>query len=92
MTKTITATTALSAAAIFTAVASAFSHASIWIHTIALSEPLYVFFSLLCLGLLASHVRRPRWPLLVVAGLLCGAGVLTRYAGGAMVPVLCGKQ
>ena len=65
---------------------SAFSHASIYIHTIALSEPLYVFFSLLSLGMLASHIRRPSWRLLVGAALLCGAGVLTRYAGWAMVP------
>jgi hypothetical protein len=74
------------AAAIFTAVVSAFSHASIYIHTIALSEPLYVFFSLLCLGMLTSHIRRPSWRMLIGAALLCGAGVLTRYAGWAMVP------
>ena len=53
---------------------------------VALSEPLYVFFSLLSLGMLASHIRQPRWTTLLGAALLCGAGVLTRYAGWALVP------
>lgn len=81
--------TGSTSAAIFTAVVSAFSHASIYIHTIALSEPLYVFFSLLSLGTLASHIRRPSSPMLIGAALLCGLGVLTRYAGWAMVPAGC---
>ena len=74
------------AAALFTGVVSAFSHASVYIHTIALSEPLYVTFTLLSLGMLASHLRRPSRALLVGAALFCGAGVLTRYAGWALVP------
>jgi 4-amino-4-deoxy-L-arabinose transferase-like glycosyltransferase len=73
-------------AALFTGVVSAFSHASVYIHTIALSEPLYVTLSLLSLGMLASHLRRPRWGMLFGAALICGAGVLTRYAGWALVP------
>lgn len=82
--------TGSTAAALFVATVSAFSHASIYIHTIALSEPLYIFFSLLSLGLLATHVRRPSWPLLAGSGLLCGAGVMTRYAGWALVPAGAG--
>ncbi|MEA2736320.1 MAG: hypothetical protein QOE14_2771, partial [Humisphaera sp.] len=73
-------------AAIFVAIVSAFSHASIYIHTLALSEPLFVLFSLLSLGLLAAHVRRPNNKLLIASALLAGAGVLTRYAGWAIVP------
>jgi 4-amino-4-deoxy-L-arabinose transferase-like glycosyltransferase len=81
--------TGSTAAALFTAVVSAFSHASIYIHTIALSEPLYVFFALLCLGMLAAHIGRPSWLMLIGAALLCGVGVLTRYAGWAMLPAGC---
>ncbi|MEA2708605.1 MAG: hypothetical protein QOF78_1206, partial [Phycisphaerales bacterium] len=73
-------------AAIFVAIVSAFSHASIYIHTLALSEPLFVLFGLLSLGLLAAHVRRPNNKLLIASALLAGAGVLTRYAGWAIVP------
>jgi 4-amino-4-deoxy-L-arabinose transferase-like glycosyltransferase len=74
------------AAALFTGVVSGFSHASVYIHTIALSEPLYVTLSLLSLSMLASHLRRPSWGMLFGAALICGAGVLTRYAGWALVP------
>ena len=76
-------------AALFTGVVSAFSHASLYIHTIALSEPLYVTFSLLALGMLASHLRQPSWAMLIGSALLCGAGVLTRYAGWALMPAGC---
>ena len=72
-------------AALFVAVVAAFSYPSIYIYTLALSEPLYIFFALLSLALLASHVERPRWSLLIASALLAGLGVLTRYAGWAGV-------
>ncbi len=73
-------------AAIFVAGAIALTPASVRLHAWALSEPLYVFFSLLAFGLLISHLRRRSFGKLIGAALLVGAAMLTRYAGAALIP------
>ena len=73
-------------AALFVAALMAVSPTSVFIHTWALSEALYFLLTLLSLGLLTASITRPRRTLIVAAALLAGAGMLTRYAGVAIIP------
>ena len=57
----------------------------IQLHSMAWSEPVFIFFVLLSLFLLTLYIDRPaRWPL-VAASLAVALGFLTRYAGLALV-------
>ena len=77
--------TGATGAALFTAAAIAATPGSLIVHTMALSEALFIFLSFLSLGLLAAHLRRPRTGMLIAAALLAGAGMLTRYAGVSLL-------
>jgi 4-amino-4-deoxy-L-arabinose transferase-like glycosyltransferase len=59
------------------------------IHSNAMSEPLYIFFTLLVFLLLDIHFRSPNgsraWPWLVAAGAFTGMAYLTRYAALALL-------
>lgn len=72
-------------ASIVGSIVAALSFPFVQIHSMAWSEPLFVFCSFLGLALLAYHLetRRPR--LLIASALLVGLGFLTRYAGAATV-------
>lgn len=61
------------------------SPALIVIHTWALSEPLFIFLTLLFLLALARAVEGGRGREIVVAGLLAGLTYLTRYVGLAVI-------
>src|SRR5262249_37373084 len=55
------------------------------IHTMAWSEPSFLFFSLLGLFVLAVYLEKPRgWQLLLAAG-LCAVSWFVRYIGGALL-------
>jgi hypothetical protein len=69
------------AAAVFTAAVIAFSSGTLIVHTFALSEPLFIVFTLGALGLLASYARNPSWKTLIAGAMLTSAAMLTRYAG-----------
>src|SRR5439155_23703 len=75
---------ALAAIAV-TAFLAALSSSSLFIHTFALSEALFIFFSLLSLGILLARIEWPSWGGVLAAALLAGAAGLTRYAA-ATVP------
>ncbi len=63
------------------------SSTQIVLHAWVMSEPLYIFFSLITLGCLAWYLEQASaWPL-VAAAAAAGAGVLTRYAGLSLVGV-----
>jgi hypothetical protein len=51
------------------------------VHSFALSEPLYLFISMVSLCLLVRYLHQPAWYWLVGAGLLASIGYLTRYVG-----------
>jgi len=50
-------------------------------HTYAMTEPLYIFLSLLALIVFLNYLGTLRYSLLVFAGLLTGGTILTRYVG-----------
>jgi 4-amino-4-deoxy-L-arabinose transferase-like glycosyltransferase len=55
----------------------------LFIHTTALTEPLFIFFELTALILLASFIERGKS--LVIASIVVGLGFLTRYPGVALI-------
>jgi hypothetical protein len=56
------------------------------IHTMAWSEPPFIFFLLLSVLLLLLHLRQPNYALLVGSSLAVGLAVTTRYAGVTILP------
>jgi hypothetical protein len=61
------------------------SESTLGLHAYALSEPLFLFLTLLALFALSRFVEKGGAPDLVVGGLAVGLAFLTRYAGGALV-------
>ncbi len=55
------------------------------IHSMAWSEPLFIFFGLLGISLLALYMEKPKYLTLAAASLAVALGFLTRYAGIALV-------
>ena len=55
------------------------------IHTMAWSEPLFLFLTLLGLFSLACHLDSPKTTLLVASSIAIGLGCVTRYAGIAVI-------
>src|SRR5205085_1786539 len=55
------------------------------VYTMALSEPLYLFSSILALATLAAYLNGPRIGLLAATGLLGGIAFLDRFVGIALV-------
>ncbi|MFZ6026466.1 MAG: hypothetical protein ACOYYS_02010 [Chloroflexota bacterium] len=58
------------------------------IHAWVMSEPLFIFLSLLALWWVNDYLFTRRWPPLLAAGLVVGAAALTRYAGLALIPAI----
>jgi hypothetical protein len=58
------------------------------LHAWALSEPLFISFSLACIILLCLYVGRPRLSLLIAASLSMGFALITRYIGIALLPAV----
>ena len=57
----------------------------LYIHAMAWAEPSFIFFGLLGLSMVARHLEKPRWPVLLLAGASLGAAFLDRYAGASNV-------
>jgi 4-amino-4-deoxy-L-arabinose transferase-like glycosyltransferase len=74
------------AGALFVAAMVALSPSSLFVHTWALSEPLYLLLTLFSLGFLAAQLRNPRGRTVIAAGIFAGLSILTRYAGAAILP------
>jgi hypothetical protein len=55
-------------------------------HAWALSEPLFITFSLSCILLLSLYIIKPTWLLLITSSLLLGLAILTRYMGIGFLP------
>lgn len=55
------------------------------VHSYAWSEPPFITLGAVALFLLAGHLDRPRWWLLVLSGLATALAVLTRYTGPALL-------
>jgi Dolichyl-phosphate-mannose-protein mannosyltransferase len=62
--------------------------ATVLVHSMAWSESAFVMFSILGLLLLAEHIAKPRFPLLVLAAVAFGLAITTRYAGVALLPMI----
>lgn len=60
------------------------SEALLKVYSYALSEPLYLLFNFLVLGLLAYYLVNPRWYWLAGVGILASMAFLTRYPGVAL--------
>ncbi|MCX6565545.1 MAG: hypothetical protein NTW38_03845 [Candidatus Aminicenantes bacterium] len=61
------------------------SESMLQIHTIAASEPLFIFLEMAGFLGLAAFIERPRWGMLTVGSLALGAAFLTRYLGIAVI-------
>jgi hypothetical protein len=61
------------------------STAMLGIHWVALSEPLFIFFLLICLSALCVYLARPLMWCLATAALAAGLTWLTRYSGVGFV-------
>lgn len=57
----------------------------LYVHQMALTEPIFLFTTVLALALLARHLRAPRAALVWSAGLCAALALLTRYVGIAVV-------
>ncbi|MGH9339551.1 MAG: ArnT family glycosyltransferase [Acidobacteriota bacterium] len=55
------------------------------IHSMAWTEPPFIFFALLGLWLLAKHIEKPDWRILLAGSGAVGLAFATRYAGNALV-------
>ncbi len=53
-------------------------------HTYTMTEPLYIFLSLLALMVYLNYLKQRRYLLLIIAGLLTGGTILTRYVGASV--------
>lgn len=53
----------------------------------ALSEPVFIFLGVACVGMLAYGVRQDKWLIVVAAGLLAGLAGVTRYQGVTLAAV-----
>jgi len=61
------------------------SESMLQIHTIASSEPLYIFLEMAGFLGLAAFIERPRWGALTLGSLALGLAFLTRYLGIAAI-------
>ena len=57
----------------------------LYIHAMAWTEPSFIFFGLLGLSMVARHLEKPSWPVLLLAAASLGAAFLDRYAGASNV-------
>jgi hypothetical protein len=55
------------------------------IHSMAWSEPMFIFLGFIGLAFLAEGLEKRSWMLVVASALLIGLAVLTRYAGLALI-------
>lgn len=60
----------------------------IFVHSVVLSEPLFITFTLAGLILLSIHLAHPRLYLLLASSLSIGLALTTRYVGVALLPSL----
>ncbi len=58
---------------------------AVQIHSMAWSEPLFIFFGILGLFLLALYMEKPRYVILAVSSMAVALAFLARYAGIALV-------
>lgn len=56
------------------------------LHSMAITEPLYIAFSLACIFFLSVYVENPSLSLLIVSSLCLGFASVTRYIGIAFLP------
>ena len=61
------------------------SPTTLWLHTEAVSEPVFVFLALASRAVLAEYLDRRRWALLAWAAGLAGLAWMARYVGVALV-------
>ncbi len=59
------------------------------IHTVAFSEPLYIFLGLVGLYFLDTYLNNSRSHLLILAALSMGIATVTRYMGVTLIATLC---
>lgn len=59
------------------------------IHSWVMSEPLFIFLSLMTVVLLDLYLQRGKLALLILASLVIGYAGLTRYVGLSLVPAAC---
>lgn len=69
------------------AAAIALAPGMLWIHAVALSEPLFILIAFSSLGLLAVHLETRQLSALVAAAALAGLACLTRYVGVSLLGV-----
>lgn len=61
------------------------SFPTVLVHSMAWSEPLFIFLGILGIYFLAAHVQRPNSSVLVASSLALGFAFLARYAGVSLV-------
>jgi len=61
------------------------SECMLQVHTMALSEPLFILFCLAGLAILSEYIEKGGWGLLLAGGLVSGFAFLTRYPGAALI-------
>lgn len=61
----------------------------LYVHAMALSEPLFISLGLAGLYFLDRYLVNSRTPLLILSALSMGAATLTRYMGVALIATLC---
>lgn len=55
------------------------------VHTLALTEPLFILLTVSCLVTLAMFLETDRWWCLIIAAALAALAILTRYVGAAVI-------
>ncbi len=70
---------------IFTMIALAVSNPFVSLHFVALSEPLFIWLVMCGMGLIGLYFEKSKKNYLVIAALISGLAILTRYIGIAMI-------
>jgi Dolichyl-phosphate-mannose-protein mannosyltransferase len=66
-----------------------YARSIVQIHSWIMSEPLFLFLSLLSIVLLDLYLQHGKLTLLILASLMIGSASLTRYVGLSLVPAAC---
>jgi hypothetical protein len=59
------------------------------VHSFALTEPAFIFFTLLGLSLLAAYIVKPKAALLIISSIMIALAFLTKYLGAVSVATGC---
>jgi hypothetical protein len=59
------------------------------VHSVALTEPAFIFFTILGLFLLASYLVKPKRSLLIISSMMIALAFLTKYLGAVSVATGC---